>query len=190
MIGDRFLFVFGPNHHRKDRLAVLRVGGHVEAGETPWECAVREVREETGLAHIQRVDAAETLKWQDGSLQPFPWEGQEPRPMLVLPRSGGAACNVMFLARARGVPFPSGEVNGLLLLSRYEMQEILRRPTTLQEFVDGGGWASMRSPYPRRMILEPLLQCRLLASLLEGNRLKGVIDDAVSGFRPGPAAGA
>lgn len=31
--------------------------GHLEKGETPWQAAVREVREETGIAQVRRVGA-------------------------------------------------------------------------------------------------------------------------------------
>ena len=37
-------------HHHKRLGRWLQPGGHVDAAETPWEAAVREVREETGLA--------------------------------------------------------------------------------------------------------------------------------------------
>lgn len=46
--------VVGPHGvllHRHKRLGIwMQPGGHVEAGETPWEAAARETAEETGIA--------------------------------------------------------------------------------------------------------------------------------------------
>lgn len=106
IIDRRFLFVFGPNP-QSGRLVILRVGGHRENGEAPWDCAAREALEETGLT-ISPLEPAETLIWQDG-FAPFAREGAAPRPFLVLPRAGGADCNVMFLATAAGTPAPCNE---------------------------------------------------------------------------------
>lgn len=158
-IGDRFLFVFGPNP-AGDRLAIVRVGGHREPGETAWECAAREALEETGLT-IEALPVGATLS---GSLEPCAWEEPGPRPLLVLPRESGVT--VMFVARAAGAPSPCSEVRGLLLVSRAEVLALSERPTTLQEFLDAGGQAWMRKPYPPEMVLEPALQFRLLARLL------------------------
>ncbi|HWI60463.1 MAG TPA: NUDIX domain-containing protein [Symbiobacteriaceae bacterium] len=156
-IGERFLFVFGPNP-AGDRLAIVRVGGHREPGETAWECAAREALEETGLT----IEALPVSTGPD-------WHEPGPRPLLVLPRDTGVT--VMFLARAEGAPQPCSEVQGLLLLSREEILALCAQPTTLQAFLDAGGQAWMRRPYPPEMILEPVLQCRLLARLLADRHL-------------------
>ena len=39
-------------HHDMNEGKWIGVGGHVEEQETPEECLVREVKEETGLTHV------------------------------------------------------------------------------------------------------------------------------------------
>src|SRR3954471_23730683 len=78
VLDGRFPFVLGTTP-AGDRLAVVRVGGHREAGESPWQCAAREVLEEAGLS-IQPIAPPATY-WlspgtdassQDG-LMPIDW---------------------------------------------------------------------------------------------------------------------
>jgi 8-oxo-dGTP pyrophosphatase MutT (NUDIX family) len=44
------VFAVGLPAGATDRLGVARLGGHREHGETAWQCAAREVREEASLA--------------------------------------------------------------------------------------------------------------------------------------------
>ncbi len=48
LINGGLLFVIGPTPTGQ-RLAIVRLGGHCEAGETAWQCAAREVAEEASL---------------------------------------------------------------------------------------------------------------------------------------------
>ena len=66
--GDVFPFMIGPDH-TGDYLGVVRLGGHIEPGETPWECATREVREEAGLDIEASVPPA-TYRLRQDSLCP------------------------------------------------------------------------------------------------------------------------
>ncbi|MDF2628636.1 MAG: hydrolase [Symbiobacteriaceae bacterium] len=174
---NRFLFAFGPHAERPGRLAIVRVGGHREPGETAWECAAREALEETGLS-ITPLPVRETLLWSraKGELEPLPALSEllpsaGPRPLLVLPRADqpGAPVNVMYLVQAQGVPAPL-DVRGLLLLTPAEILTLNRRPTTLDEFLAAGGQAFTHEAFPAEWILEPGLQFQLLARLLEAGQ--------------------
>ena len=61
--GGRFLFAIGPKHGG-DTLAVVRIGGHLEPGETAEGCLIREAEEEASIA-VRLVDPPAT-HWVDG----------------------------------------------------------------------------------------------------------------------------
>jgi 8-oxo-dGTP pyrophosphatase MutT (NUDIX family) len=56
VVGER-----GVVLHLHKRMGLwLQPGGHIDAGETPWDAALREAREETGLA-VRHLDAEPRL---------------------------------------------------------------------------------------------------------------------------------
>ena len=81
-----FPFVVGPDE-TGERLGVVRLGGHMEEGETPWECAIREVREESGL-EIRHVEPPGTYRLPEDQLQPVGWNAAwGPRPIIAAERA-------------------------------------------------------------------------------------------------------
>jgi 8-oxo-dGTP pyrophosphatase MutT (NUDIX family) len=174
-VGGRFVFMVGFPLPARDRLGVVRLGGHREPGETAWACAAREVAEEAGLG-LQPLPPPATF-WvgpdQDAAaLAPGPWPGaiDEPAPPLLVgwrPGAGRRRLSVTYLARGTGTPAPATEAQGLLLLRPDEVRRVAHERLSLGAFLREGGRALLRAPLPTRLPLEPRLQLAALAVLLE-----------------------
>jgi len=106
------------------RLGVVRLGGHREPGETPWQCAAREVQEEASLTITPlRPPATYWLRATDPPVHmqagPWPMTGQEGvAPLLVVATGHLAteALSLMYLARTAQHPITSAETQRLLLV--------------------------------------------------------------------------
>lgn len=181
VLDGRFPFMVGPTP-AGDRVAVIRLGGHRERSESAWECAAREVREESGLRISPRVppctywlktdlhDRGVTLPprrdWPPPGSDATPVDA--PTPFLVVQGSGAeiGRLSAMYLADAEGTPTPAREAPGLLMLRPSEVIKLVEQPTTLSAYLRDGGQAIFQEPVPEMLILEPFLQLRVLASLL------------------------
>jgi 8-oxo-dGTP pyrophosphatase MutT (NUDIX family) len=173
--GDRFVFIFGLPAGATDRLGVARLGGHREEGETAWECAAREVLEEASVT-VRSLTPPVTY-WvgpphDPAAIHTGPWRveaSQEPAPLLVAWRedAGERLLSATYLARAEGIPAPAAETQGLLLLRPEHVLRVARERLTLDELLRRGGRAVLRDRLDPRLPLEPLLQLRALAHILE-----------------------
>jgi hypothetical protein len=72
----------------------------------------------------------------------------------------------MYLAQAEGIPTPSAEVKGLLLLEKEEVHSLCREPLTLEEYLARGGRGILNADFDTKLLLEPFAQLRLLSRLL------------------------
>jgi 8-oxo-dGTP pyrophosphatase MutT (NUDIX family) len=141
-------------------LRVGGVGGGQEPGETIWECAVREAREEVGR-EVFLVRAPHTyLSGPDGPLRRvrcrddiapllFEWR---PNPTPDKPYEPGLPTgpllyNAMFLARPDGAPGPR-DVEGLLLVPP-TIWPLVERPVTVREALEAGASLLEREPIAR-----------------------------------------
>lgn len=156
------------------RIPVVRLGGHREEPETAWHCAAREVYEETNL-RIKPLTPPTTYL-ADGDhletqLKEIQWQyetEQEHIPLLVVAyqHQDGMLLSLMYLAQAEGLPTPSSEVKGLLLLEAKDIHRLCREPLTLEQYLSDGGKALLNHEFDRSLILEPFAQLRLLSRIL------------------------
>lgn len=72
----------------------------------------------------------------------------------------------MYFANAEGIPIPSSEVQGLLLLSETEVHRLCQDQTTLKVFLNNGGKAILKDEFDTSRVLEPFAQLRLLSRIL------------------------
>jgi 8-oxo-dGTP pyrophosphatase MutT (NUDIX family) len=172
-INGLYLFAIGIQP-RNGHIPVVRLGGHREGNETGWGCAVREVYEESNLQIKPLLSQTTYLcDWDhlDAELQEMQWRPkieQEPAPVLVITyrREEKTQLSIMYLAQADGVPTPSSEVRGLLLLEKEEIHRLCREPLSLEGYLARGGRAILNAEFDTKLLLEPFAQLRLLSRIL------------------------
>jgi 8-oxo-dGTP pyrophosphatase MutT (NUDIX family) len=172
-INGLYLFTIGIQPHN-GHIPIVRLGGHREEHETGWQCAVREVYEEANLQIRPRLPQTTYLSdWDhiETGLQAIQWRHeieQEPSPILVVTyhREEKTSLSLMYLAQAEGLPTPSSEVKGLLLLRQEEIHALCQEPLTLEQYLNRGGKAILKDDFDTRLILEPFAQLRLLSKIL------------------------
>ncbi len=173
-IGGEYLFALGVRPYH-GRTPVYRLGGHREGSETGWECAVREVLEETGL-RLSALAPATTYLLADGdqadsALERIRWQheaDQAPAPLLIVAyrRDGEMVLSVMYLAQVDGVPVPTSEVKGLIFLGRDALRRLCQEQITLAQYLRDGGNAILSPGFDQSLVLEPFAQLRLLSRIL------------------------
>lgn len=172
-IDGYYLFAIGIRPYN-GHIPIVRLGGHREGHETGWQCAVREVYEEANL-HIRPLGLQMTYAadWDhiEKALQEIQWQiciEQEPGPILVVTyhRENSMHLSLMYLTQAEGLPKPSSEVKGLLLLTEEEIHLLCREPVTLEQYLRRGGRAILNAEFDAGRVLEPFVQLRLLSKIL------------------------
>lgn len=172
-INGLYLFTIGIKPHN-GHIPVVRLGGHREENETGWQCALREVYEEANLQIKPLLPQSTYLcDWDklEAELEKIQWQHeieQDPAPFLVVSyyREEKMTLSLMYLAHAEGVPTPSSEVKGLLLLKETEIHRICQEPITLRQYLDFGGNAILIDNFDMSLFLEPFAQLRLLSRIL------------------------
>ncbi len=168
-------FQIGRELHNGN-IPVIRLGGHVEAKETGWECAVREVAEEANI-RIKPIIAKKTYlvaaENDRMDIQEIEWDGESDggiKPLLVVAYDhieSDPTLSLMYLAQSAEMPTPSAEVKGLLLLCPESINRICQEPITLDQYLKEGGKAIFRDDFDQSRTLEPFIQLRIFSRLLK-----------------------
>jgi hypothetical protein len=87
--------------------------------------------------------------------------------------------SLMYLAQAEGIPTPSSEVKGLLLLREEDIHRLYRESVTLEQYLHWGGRAILNAKFDTSLFLEPFAQLRLLSRILSIQSLSRGFDQHV-----------
>lgn len=166
---EKFAFMIGPNK-QKDRLGIVRFGGHIEDSETIYECLHREILEEI-LTTVEIVNSPVTYykeSWEATSIteldERFPLEQQ---PIAVVGDSN--LSTMLFLTYANSELRPSSETHGIIFLSKDEVKKVCSDRFTLKEFLENSGKVVEQKiiDYNLEVLVGPHL--RFLCSLVVNN---------------------
>ncbi len=167
----------GPNRER-DYLGIVRLGGHVESGETSADCAVREIGEEAGLK-ARLVPAPVTFTYPASAMPDWdpgkpdrvevslgPSTRITPQPLLIgAGRGSGDSVSVTYWAEAEGSPSPGAETRGLLLLDAEQIMAAVQ-VNSLLHLMDRGARSWLTEEFPSSLPMRPHAPLRVLADLL------------------------
>ena len=167
----RFVFQFGYNAER-DALGVVRLGGHVEPGESAGQTAIREALEEAST-RVALIPSRTTFRYESNQraieLIPTRWGAGPPAPVLLaeMTAAGLTGLSVTYLAESLDPPVPAAETQALEFLTAAEVHWLAGSSVTLGDFIEAGGVVNDPSGLPRDLPLRPHGQLRALSILLE-----------------------
>ncbi len=164
--------------HGKLGIAFEGVGGRLEAGETPVDCAKREAREEASCDIELRSAQRTYLQTAAGKLAVITVDGK-PTPLALYEKSfahppdqpellrSSTLRIVIYLAECLGDPLPSAEIPALLVMTAQQYLQAVRE-TPLSRLLAAGAELIEVQHVPRDAIMFPGLgTAELLARVLE-----------------------
>lgn len=174
IVNGRMAFQMGPTPDKSD-LAIVRLGGHREGNETAWECAQREVFEEsqmriTPLVPSMTFQCPKTTLDTEIILEPienYRAPEEQPCPLIIGRHDTIHSVTDMFLATSDDDPIPSMETQALMLLTRNDVLRLCTETITLEEYQSSGGKVLFGQQVNSKLPLTPFGQLVMLSMILE-----------------------
>ena len=174
IVNGRMAFQMGLTPDKSD-LAIVRLGGHREGNETSWECAQREVFEEshmkiTPLVPSMTFQCPKTTLDTEIILEPienYRAPEEQPCPLIIGRHDTIHSVTAMFLATSDDDPIPSMETQALMLLTRNDVLRLCTETITLEEYQSSGGKVLFGQQVNSKLPLKPFGQLVMLSMILE-----------------------
>ena len=147
LVDGRVLFQAGPDQTGK-QVGLVRIGGRLESGETPLDCALREAREEASIS-VRVIDSPTTycLTLEEPP-RAVAWQNGSPRPLHA------SATSHVFIGLSADQPSPTSETHALILLSPSELVALGESKHTLGSLQKLGSQIVLRDPTEREHLFE------------------------------------
>jgi len=132
-------FMIGPDN-TKEKLGIMRLGGHIEENESLLQALKREIKEE-GSVEVNLLNSSCTYYkkgWDDSNYYEISNDiDLNIKPLMIT--GDKSYSTAVFLSYTEEEPKPSSEASGIIFLKEEEINEICSKRLRLKDFIDNGG---------------------------------------------------
>ena len=136
---DTLAFMIGPDNSG-ERLGIMRLGGHIEAGENLLQSLEREINEE-GSIEVRLFDSPCTFykrNWNDSNYHEVTNNIElDIKPLIIT--GDKTRSTAVFLSYTDEEPTPSSEACGIIFLKENDISDICLKKLKLKDFLNNGG---------------------------------------------------
>ncbi|MCK8060352.1 MULTISPECIES: NUDIX hydrolase [unclassified Fusibacter] len=171
---DSLAFMIGPDQNGT-KLKVIRLGGHIEKGESIQDALERELMEEACVTvDLKDVDYTfYKVKWHKKRIMYEKFDRFDLKPLIVVGNQHRATA--LFIAETLKKPVPAMESHGIIFLNRDQVRSICTKRITLADFIASGGEVIFQKPLNHEMQITAGVHLKFIYELILMNH--NIIND-------------